>query len=453
MAVALRPISIPDFSAPGEQPRIPAATYAARCEALTARAACDWVAVYADREHFANIAFLTGFEPRFEEALLLLGAGRRVLVVGNECESYTPIAGLEGCETVLCQSFSLMGQDRSRRASLVDVLRAVGIRAGDSVGLAGWKYLEPEEWDGEAPSFFAPAFVVDSLRRVAGAGGEVSDVTALLLHPTTGLRSTIDADQIAAFEWAAARGSAALWRIVAGARPGDSEFAAAARMGYAGEPMSCHTILASGGPGETIMGLRSPSARILERGDGVTVGIGLWGGLSCRAGLLAEADEAFLKTAADYFAGLVTWYETSGIGAEGGAIHAAVAESLARGGLRSSLNPGHLTGLDEWTHSPVRPGSTERIASGMPFQVDIIPAPMPAGWTLNCEDGVVFADAALQAELKARHPATLARMLARRDFVRNELGVPVKDDLLPLSAIPLCLPPFWLRPDLLLTLG
>jgi len=102
MAVALRPISIPDFSAPGEQPGIPAATYAARCDALAARAATDWVAVYADREHFANIAFLTGFEPRFEEALLLLGAGRRVLVVGNECESYTPIAGLSGCETVLC---------------------------------------------------------------------------------------------------------------------------------------------------------------------------------------------------------------------------------------------------------------------------------------------------------------------------------------------------------------
>jgi len=51
------------------------------------------VAVYADREHFANIAFLSGFEPRFEEALLLLGPDRRhVLMVGNECESYTAIA-------------------------------------------------------------------------------------------------------------------------------------------------------------------------------------------------------------------------------------------------------------------------------------------------------------------------------------------------------------------------
>ena len=30
--------------------------------------------VYADREHFANLHFLTNFDPRFEEAVLLLGS-------------------------------------------------------------------------------------------------------------------------------------------------------------------------------------------------------------------------------------------------------------------------------------------------------------------------------------------------------------------------------------------
>ena len=59
----------------------------------------------------------------------------------------------------------------------------------------------------------------------------------------------------------------------------------------------------------------------------------------------------------------------------------------------------------------------------MPFQVDIIPTPMRAGWALNCEDGVVFADAALRAELKARHPAVAERIEARRKFVRDELGI------------------------------
>jgi hypothetical protein len=46
----------------------------------------DALVVYADREHCANVAYLTGFDPRFEEALLLLSSeGRRKLLVGNEC--------------------------------------------------------------------------------------------------------------------------------------------------------------------------------------------------------------------------------------------------------------------------------------------------------------------------------------------------------------------------------
>ena len=33
--------------------------------------------VYGDREHFANLAYLTGFDPRFEEAVLIVGANRQ----------------------------------------------------------------------------------------------------------------------------------------------------------------------------------------------------------------------------------------------------------------------------------------------------------------------------------------------------------------------------------------
>ena len=45
----------------------------------------DTLVIYADREHGANFAYLTGFEPRFEEALLVLhGEGINYLVLGNE---------------------------------------------------------------------------------------------------------------------------------------------------------------------------------------------------------------------------------------------------------------------------------------------------------------------------------------------------------------------------------
>jgi hypothetical protein len=109
--------------------------------------------------------------------------------------------------------------------------------------------------------------------------------------------------------------------------------------------------------------------------------------------------------AADYFGGLIAWYETADIGVTGEPVFAAVTEALARDGLRSALNPGHLAGHDEWIHTPIRPGSGERIASGMPFQVDIIPTPMRDGWALDCEDGIVFADPA--ASIDALMPSAL----------------------------------------------
>jgi hypothetical protein len=212
-------------------------------------------------------------------------------------------------------------------------------------------------------------------------------------------------------------------------------------------------MVATGDSRDPVIGLRSAGSRIANRGDGVTAGVGFWGGLSARAGLIADYDEGFLKTASVYFEGLVAWYEAADTGVAGEAVFAAVTEALARGGLRSALNPGHLTGHDEWIHTPIRPGSGERIASGMPFQVDIIPTPMRDGWALNCEDGVAFADAALRAELKARHPAVIERIEARQRFVRDELGIPIKESILPLSSTPLCLPPFWLASGRLLALA
>ena len=47
----------------------------------------DHLVVWADREHSANLAYLTGFDPRFEEAVLIVvgGAATPALLVGNEC--------------------------------------------------------------------------------------------------------------------------------------------------------------------------------------------------------------------------------------------------------------------------------------------------------------------------------------------------------------------------------
>jgi Xaa-Pro aminopeptidase len=444
----LKSVTIPDFGVPLARPQIPAATLAARCDDVYARAGKSWLFVYADREHNANILHLTGFDPRFEEAVLLLGPnGKRIIVTGNESESFTAISPLPNLTVMLGQSMSLMAQDRTRKPNLEAVLREAGIAAGDSVGVVGWKYLETEEWDDVRPGFLVPHYMIVILARIVGGYDGLSDETAVLMHPQTGSRAIVDADQIAAFEWASTRASASVWNIVTKTRPGQREIEAAANFLYAGEPLSAHSMFASGDANHTIHGLNSAGARVLSKGDGVTTAVGYWGGLSSRAGLLDDDDDAFVAIAASYFDALVHWYETADIGVAGGDLHAAVVGKLAEADLKSALNPGHLVSYDEWSHSPVRPGSSETLQSGMIFQVDVIPTPMPAGKALNCEDAVAIADTGLRAELAAKHPETWARITARRAFLRDGIGVSLGEHLLPLSNIQLCLPPLWLKPD------
>src|SRR6184192_2071383 len=143
MPFRLREIDLPDFGVPVELPQIPSLVYERRCRAAYETSGARWLVVYADREHFANIMFLTGFDPRFEEAMLVLGPRQsRIIIVGNECLDYARLARLPGVEILLAQSFALMGQDRSQAPSLAHVVREAGMKTGDSVALAGWKYLE-----------------------------------------------------------------------------------------------------------------------------------------------------------------------------------------------------------------------------------------------------------------------------------------------------------------------
>lgn len=444
----LQRVTLPNFGVPVARPQIPGATLAARCDALYAKAGRTWLFVYADREHSANILFLSGFDPRFEEAALLLGPnGRRIVVTGNESESFTAISALPDLETLLCQSMSLMAQDRTRAPSLEAVLKEAGLKIGDTVGVIGWKYLEAEEWHDERPGFLVPHSMIVTLARIIGGYEGLTDETPLLMNPRDGLRSIVDADQIAAFEWASARASASIWSVLSKARPGQREIEAAANFDYAGEPLSAHTMFTSGDSQDPIHGLNSPGARVLAKGDGITTAVGYWGGLSSRAGLLDDDNDGFVQIAAAYWDGLVRWYDTADIGVTGGVLHDTVVHRLAEGGLRPALNPGHLVSYDEWSHSPVRPGSTDALRSGMVFQVDVIPTPMPAGAALNCEDAVAIADPDLRAELAAKYPEVWARTEARRNFMRESLGVPLRESLLPLSNIPLVLPPLWLAHD------
>ncbi|MGZ8438150.1 MAG: aminopeptidase P family N-terminal domain-containing protein, partial [Candidatus Limnocylindrales bacterium] len=117
------------------------------------------------------------------------------------------------------------------------------------------------------------------------------------------------------------------------------------------------------------------------------------------------------------------------------------------------LNPGHQLHLDEWVNSPIFPGSTVELRSGMVFQVDIIPATGTEYFTTNIEDGVGLADASLRAAFAAAYPAAWDRIQARRRFMADTLGIELHPDVLPFSNLPAFLPPFLLRPDRAMTVA
>ena len=128
--VELAEIGVPDFGLPSAEPSVPTATYQARLAAAAdaaAAAGLDALLVYADREHFANLAYLTRFDPRFEEALLILVPGRTpVLLVGNEGVAYAAVVP-PGVEVIRYQSFSLVNQPRAESRRLPSLLAEAGL--------------------------------------------------------------------------------------------------------------------------------------------------------------------------------------------------------------------------------------------------------------------------------------------------------------------------------------
>jgi hypothetical protein len=452
----LAPLDLPDFGMPGAMPEVPAAVYRERLARFGERgAARGWghLVVYADREHSANLAYLTGFDPRFEEALLVVGPqGDPAILVGNECH------GLAGAAPLLMrrhlyQDFSLPGQPRNRSRPLAEILAGEGIGPGSRVGLVGWKeYAAPQALD-------APAYLVDALRALVGPEGAVENATGLLTAAADGLRVVNEVEQLAAFEYAACHTSQGVRCLLFGLRPGMREDEAAGLLGWNGLPLSCHLMLSSGE--RAALGLVSPSRRAIRRGDPFTVAFGVWGALNCRAGfVVAEAAELPAGVAdyvdrlvGPYFEAVAEWYRALHIGQAGGVFSEIVDRHLGDPFFGVGLNPGHQIHLDEWVNSPMAPGSEIELRSGMALQVDIIPATGTAYFTTNIEDGVALADAALRRALASRYPQAWERIEARRRFMAEALGIALHPDVLPFSNIPAYLPPFLLAPHLAMTLA
>ena len=447
----LTDIALPDFGDPIAEPLLTRGIYEARLERLRARMAelgLDAVVIYGDREHVANISWATGYDPRFEEALFVVTAsGTPHLFAGNEGYPYAETA--QGIfHRVLWQPLSLMGQPRDRTRDFHTLLSEAGLQQDMRIGLAGWKGFETEDGVFDPDWFETPHYIVAALKRF----GTLSNAALLFMHPENGLRAINEADQLACFEYSATKTSNAIRRFILNVKPGMTEFEACRAMLLDGSMQSIHINMCSGTRAK--YGLPSPSAKVIACGEPIVVGHGLMGALNCRAGfMVASADELASgirdyvdRLVAPYFDAAVSWYETMGLGVQGGAIYDAVMSRLGDPFFGIGLNPGHLIHFDEWLHSPIRKGSALPLKSGMALQCDIIPATGTDYFTSNIEDGIALADEALRSELSSRHPEMWSRSERRRAFMAETLGIRLRPEVLPFSNLAAWLPPFWLSP-------
>lgn len=453
--VRLAEIELPDFDMPEAMPELEPQIYADRLDLLRERMAergLTRLLIYADREHSANAAYLTGFDPRFEEALLIIAPhGEPAILVGNENWGTAGAAGLS-VRRHMFQDFSLPSQPRNQSRALADILAEEGVGEAARIGLVGWKsYARPQMSD-------LPAYLVDAVRDLAGSD-DWENATDIFIAAANGLRVINEVDQLAAMEWAACQTSEGVKRLLFNLRPGMTEHQAVALLGWPGTPLSCHLMLTAGPRAR--FGLLSPSDRPIGRAEPFTTAYGIWGALNCRAGWTVEdaselpgsISDYVERLAAPYFEAVVEWLEALHVGQTGGNLDEIVARRLGDPFFGIFLNAGHQISLDEWVNSPVWPGSQVQLRSGMALQVDIIPATGTDYFTTNIEDTLCLADSTLRESLAQRYPGAWARIEARRDFMTNSLGIKLHPDVLPFSNIPAYLPPFILAPNRALTVA
>ncbi len=410
------------------------------------------VIVYADREHFANMDFLIGFEPRFEQALLVVPVdGLPTLVLGNEGWAHSFISPLE-LSRVLYQNFSLQGQPRERLVPLTQIFSDCGIDRQSSIGVIGFKYFEDVHIERASYRFDIPAYIMEELYEVAEAS-RVANVTKIMTDPTAGLRVILrTATDIAHFEYMATKTSRFIINMLKSLKTGRTELEVSRLAELDATPTAVFPMV-NFSVEHVKTGLRSPSQHPLKEGDAMTVAYGTRGSLVARSGIAvkdeadlpaeqADAIEGFYKP---YFAALVEWYEALRVGVKCREMYAGVMERLGdQEKFGIYLNPGHNISTDEWPNTPFFKDSPYELPSGAYLQCDVIASSQQPFRQAIMEDGVILADGALREQLHKEYPEVYGRIMQRKEFMRNVIGINLHEDVLPVSNCQAIYHPFML---------
>ncbi len=256
-------IDWPEFGTGACPPRPSASELEARIDNLRARIeerGLTHIVVYGDREHSANLAYLTGFDPRFEEAVLIVRPAVVPLVlVGNECESYLDISSLHATGRLRherFQPFSLLNQPRDQSRRLREIFAGENIGPASRVGCVGSKYFSEKEHPDAHHAIDIPGYLVDTLRELSGRENVVN-VTDLLMHPGHGLRTRCSPYEIAYFEYTNGQAAESVKRMIFGLREGMTDHVVVECGRLNGDPLGCHVTFATGSNAN--LGLSGPS--------------------------------------------------------------------------------------------------------------------------------------------------------------------------------------------------
>ena len=412
----------------------------------------DAVVVYADLEHGSNFEYLCGFLPRFEEALLILHAnGKAFMVLGNENLNKAGKARIEAVP-IHMPHFSLPNQPMQTEKSVAQILASCELEDAEKIGLIGWKNFTSHVEDNHL-LFDLPYFLVEALKTVCGKAQFAN--AAYLLIGENGVRTTNNANEFAHYEYGAALAGNCILKTMDRLKVGKTEMEMAETLAADGQRHSVVTIMATGARFEKAN--LYPGNKQIQCGDKISITTGFKGGLQSRAGYavecaeqLPEKEQDYLKAVAiPYFQALKTWLETIKIGINGNDLYEAVEAVLPKEDYGWTLNPGHLCADEEWMSSPIYPQSEETLQSGMLFQIDIIPSVNGYGG-VSCESGILLADEQLRKAIAKEYPAVWERIVKRRAYMQEVLGIRIQEDVLPTSMATAYLRPYLLKKEMAL---
>ena len=412
----------------------------------------DAVVVYADLEHGSNFEYLCGFLPRFEEALLILHAnGKAFMVLGNENLNKAGKARIEAVP-IHMPHFSLPNQPMQTEKSVAQILASCELEDAEKIGLIGWKNF-PSHVEDNHLLFDLPYFLVEALKTVCGKAQFAN--AAYLLIGENGVRTTNNANEFAHYEYGAALAGNCILKTMDRLKVGKTEMEMAETLAADGQRHSVVTIMATGARFEKAN--LYPGNKQIQCGDKISITTGFKGGLQSRAGYavecaeqLPEKEQDYLKAVAiPYFQAVKTWLETIKIGINGNDLYEAVEAVLPKEDYGWTLNPGHLCADEEWMSSPIYPQSEETLQSGMLFQIDIIPSVNGYGG-VSCESGILLADEQLRKAIAKEYPAVWERIVKRRAYMQEVLGIRIQEDVLPTSMATAYLRPYLLKKEMAL---